>query len=69
MVVWRVTFKGTNEMGDEDLSELDKVYKREFGEAAERFAGPFFIAVKSTFESLPSPKLTDEETLEKISMD
>lgn len=68
-LVWKVELSDTNEKGDEDLSQLAKVYKREFGDAAETYAGPFFIAVQAAFDSLPSPTLTDEETMEKISMD
>jgi len=69
VVVWSVAIRDTNEMGDEDLTQLARVYEREFGAAARRYAGPFFIAVQTAFESLPSPVLTDEETLEKISME
>jgi len=69
MTIWRVKIKDTNEQQDADLKELSGVYEREFGEVARRYAAPLFIAVKTAFESLPSPKLTDEETMEKISMD
>ena len=37
--------------------------------AAEEYAAPFFIITQAAFESLPSPKLTDEETMEKIELD
>ena len=69
VLVWRVEIDDTNEQKDEDLSRLAEVYKEEFGAVAERFAAPFFIVVKTAFASLPSPKLTEEETMEKIEMD
>ncbi len=67
--VWRVEIRDTNDQRDADLKELAGVYAREFGEVARQYAAPFFIVVKAAFASLPSPKLTDEETMEKISMD
>ena len=69
VLVWKVEIDDTNEKKDEDLSKLAGVYKEEFGRAAEQYAAPFFIVVKTAFESLPSPKLTEEETMEKIEMD
>jgi len=69
VLVWKVEIDDTNEKKDEDLSKLAGVYKEEFGQAAEQYAAPFFIVVKTAFESLPSPKLTEEETMEKIEMD
>ena len=69
VLVWKVEIDDTNEKKDEDLSKLAGVYKAEFGQAAEQYAAPFFIVVKTAFDSLPSPKLTEEETMEKIEMD
>ena len=69
VLVWKVEIDDTNEKKDEDLSKLAEVYKEEFGPVAEKFAAPFFIVVKTAFDSLPSPKLTEEETMEKIEMD
>jgi len=68
-VVWRVEIRDRNEQRDDDLKELAGVYLREFGAVATKYAAPLFIVVKAAFESLPSPQLTDEETMEKISMD
>jgi probable lipoprotein (TIGR04455 family) len=65
--VWRVVIRDRHRKSDDDLRELASVYKREFGAIAESLAAPFFVAVKAAFESLPSPQLTDEETMEKIS--
>ena len=69
VVVWRVEINDTNDKKDEDLSKLAAVYKEEFGQLAQQFAAPFFIVVKAAFDSLPSPKLTEAETMEKIEMD
>jgi probable lipoprotein (TIGR04455 family) len=69
VTVWRVEIRDTNDTQDTDLKELAGVYAREFGELARRYAAPLFIAVKTGFDSLPSPVLDDEETMEKISMD
>ncbi len=69
VLVWKVEIDDTNEQQDEDLSRLAEVYKEEFGAVADKLAAPFFIVVKTAFDSLPSPKLTEEETMEKIEMD
>lgn len=69
VLVWKVEIRDTNDKQDDDLSKLAAVYKQEFGAVAEQCAAPFFVVVQAAFQSLPSPKLTDEETMEKISMD
>jgi len=68
-LVWKVEIDKTSEQKDEDLKELASVYRREFGEVADALAAPFFILLKLAFESLPSPVLTDEETMEKIELE
>ncbi len=69
VLVWKVEIDDTNETKDDDLSKLAEVYKEEFGPVAEKYAAPLFVVVKTAFDSLPSPKLTEEETMEKIEMD
>jgi probable lipoprotein (TIGR04455 family) len=67
--IWRVEIRDTNDRQDADLAQLAKVYRAEFGEVADSYAAPFFIAIKSAFKSMPSPQLTEEEVMEKISLD
>ncbi len=69
VLVWKVEIDDTNEQKNEDLKELASVYRREFGKVADALAAPFFVLIKAAFESLPSPVLTDEETMEKIEME
>lgn len=68
-LVWKVEIDDTNEQKNEDLKELAGVYRREFGEVADALAAPFFVLLKTAFDSLPSPVLTDEETMEKIELE
>ena len=68
-LVWKVEIDDTNEQNNEDLKELASVYRREFGQVADALAAPFFVLLKQAFDSLPSPVLTDEETMEKIELE
>ncbi|MCA9672159.1 MAG: MXAN_6521/LA_1396 family lipoprotein [Myxococcales bacterium] len=68
-LIWRVEIRDTNEKKDDDLSKLAAVYKDEFGDTAKKYAAPFFVVVKTAFDSLPSPKLTEAETMEKIELE
>ena len=61
-LVWKVEIDDTNEQRNEDLKELASVYRREFGAVADALAAPFFVVI-------PSPVLTDEETMEKIELE
>jgi probable lipoprotein (TIGR04455 family) len=68
-LVWKVEIDDTNEQKNADLKELANVYRREFGAVADALAAPFFVVLKQAFDSLPSPVLTDEETMEKIELE
>lgn len=69
VLVWKVEIDDENDSRDDNLKELASVYRREFGQVADTYAAPFFILVQAAFASLPSPQLTDEETMEKIEME
>lgn len=68
-LVWKVEADLTNDQKDEDLKELANVYRKEFGALADSLAAPFFLVIRAAFDSLPSPVLTDEETMEKIELE
>lgn len=68
-LVWKVEINDTNQQKNADLKELANVYRREFGAVADALAAPFFVVLKQAFDSLPSPVLTDEETMEKIELE
>lgn len=69
VVVWKADGRTVSETNDADLAELAKVYRAEYGQIAERLAAPFFVLVKAAIATLPSPKLNDEEIMEKIALD
>jgi probable lipoprotein (TIGR04455 family) len=69
VVVWKAEGRVVNEKKDTDLAELAKVYEDEYGQVAQRYAAPFFVLVKAAIATLPSPKLNDEEIMEKIALD
>lgn len=67
--VWRAEASKSVESDDEDLMNLVAQYKKELGPAAEPYAAPLFVVLKKVYDTMPTPALTDEDILEKISLE
>jgi probable lipoprotein (TIGR04455 family) len=64
--VWAAEAAGSWDSEDERYKELTTQYMQEFTPAVGPYVGPTFRLLMATLNTLPTPKLSDEEIMEKI---
>jgi probable lipoprotein (TIGR04455 family) len=67
--LWSAQAEGTWHRVDTSLSEMSANYVKDFGTSVEPYIAPAFHLLKPTLDTLPNPKLTDQEQVEKTEND
>lgn len=64
--VWESYGEDTLTAADPDLATLGESYANRIGPGVRDLAAPCYLLIREIYESLPIPKLSEEEKLEKI---
>lgn len=67
--LWSAQAEGTWNRVDTSLSQMGANYVKDLGPDVEPYIAPTFHLLKPTLDTLPNPKLTDQEQVEKAEND
>ena len=68
-VVWSATARASGKSRNRSLKNLVQNYVEEHGNQAEVYAAPAFNVIEDIVETMPNPKLTEDELMEKIDLE
>lgn len=66
--VWKTEAIGTWASNDPNLKTLQKHYSEEIGPEVSAYVAPSFHLIRAVMDTLPQPKLSDADVMEKIQM-
>jgi probable lipoprotein (TIGR04455 family) len=68
-VVWSATARASGKSRNRSLKNLVQNYAEKHGNQAEVYAAPAFNIIEDIVETMPNPKLTEDELMEKIDLE